>query len=56
MNGFGVGSVVGLGTLIGLGLVSPGAPLAEYISTFVFYGFCAGVLAEVVRFALTFRR
>ena len=55
MNAVGVGLVVGLGTIIGLALVSRDAPIAEYFLTFAFYGFCAGVAFEVLRLAASIR-
>ena len=50
-----MGLVVGLGTIIGLALVSRDATIAEYFLTFAFYGFCAGVAFEVLRLAVSIR-
>ena len=55
MNGLGIGTSVGLGALIGLGIVSPGVQVTEYVATVAFYGFLAGVLFELYRFAFTWR-
>jgi hypothetical protein len=55
MNGIGIGTSVGLGAMIGLGIVSPAAHITEYIATFVFYGFWAGLLFEAYRFAFTWK-
>ena len=41
--------------MIGALLVAPGAPVAEYIATFVFYGFMSGLIFELYRFALTWK-
>lgn len=51
MNGIGVGTAVGLGTMIALGIVSGGGAAIEYIVTFAFYGGFAGAIFEVYRFA-----
>lgn len=50
MNGIGVGTSVGLGCIIGLGLVAPSAPLMEYVATFVVYGILSGLTFETFRF------
>jgi len=55
MNGIGVGTTVGLGAIIGLGIVAPAAPVIEYIATFVFYGFWAGLIFEAYRFAFSWK-
>ncbi len=49
MNGIGIGTSVGLGALIGLGLVAPNAQLVEYVLTFAFWGITAGAAFEGVR-------
>jgi hypothetical protein len=49
MNGFGIGTSVGSGAIIGLGLVAPGAPLLAYALTFLFYGALGGSAFELVR-------
>ena len=53
VNGIGIGSSVGMGAMIGLGLVAPGAQLVEYVTTFAFFGFWSGLLFEAYRFALS---
>lgn len=53
MNGFGVGTAVGLGAIIGLGIVSPSAAIIEYVATFAVYGSLAGLVFEAYRFAFT---
>ena len=53
MNGLGIGTSVGLGGMIGLGLVSPGAQLEEYVATFAFFGIWSGLIFETYRFALS---
>jgi hypothetical protein len=55
MNGLGIGTSVGLGALIGLGIVAPSAPVIEYVATFAFYGFVSGMLFEMYRFAFTWK-
>ena len=56
MNGIGIGTTVGLGALIGLGINSPGAEIVEYVATFAFYGLVSGLLFELYRFAFSYRR
>jgi hypothetical protein len=56
INGIGVGTSVGLGALIGLGIVSPGAATIEFVTTFAFYGFVSGVIFEAYKFAFSWRR
>jgi hypothetical protein len=56
VNGLGIGTTVGLGALIGLGIVAPGAQIIEYLATFAFYGMISGLLFELYRFAFTFKR
>jgi len=52
MNGFGVGTSVGLGALIGLGIVQPGVQIIEYVSTFAFYGLLSGFVFHFWQIAL----
>ena len=56
MNGLGIGVTVGLGALIGSGIVAPGAQVVEYLATFVFYGLMSGLIFELYRFAITYKR
>ena len=53
MNGIGVCLAVGLGTMIGLRIVTPSAPFIEYVATFTFYGGLSGLFFELYRFAFT---
>ncbi len=55
MNGIGIGTSVGLGALIGLGIVDPNVEVMEYVATFAFYGIMSGLLFELYRFAFTWR-
>jgi hypothetical protein len=55
VNGIGIGTAVGLGATIGLGIVSPAAATAEYVATFVFYGFWSGLVFEAYRLAFTWK-
>ena len=55
MSGLGIGTSVGLGAMIGAMLGAPGADVAEYIATFVFYGFWSGLIFEAYRFAFTWK-
>ena len=55
MNGIGIGTSVGLGALIGLGIVNPGVQVIEYVATFGFYGLVSGFLFELYRFAFTWK-
>ena len=55
MNGLGIGTSVGLGALIGLGIVAPDVELTEYLATVFFYGFLSGVLFELYRFAFGYK-
>jgi hypothetical protein len=52
MNGIGIGTSVGLGTLIGLYIVAPGIEITEVFATLFFYGLMSGFLFEIYRFAL----
>lgn len=52
MNGIGIGLTVGLGTTIGLALVSPGAATIEYIASFAFYGGVSGLTFHIWKLAL----
>lgn len=56
MNGLGVGTSVGLGALIGLGIVAPGADIAEYVATAAFYGMLTGIVFELYSFAFGYQR
>jgi hypothetical protein len=52
MNGIGVGTSVGLGAIIGMGIVNTSVQTIEFVSTFIFYGFVSGLLFEGYRMAL----
>jgi hypothetical protein len=56
MNGIGIGTSVGLGAIIGMGIISPGAQVVEYVATFAFYGMLSGIIFELYRFAFTYQR
>jgi hypothetical protein len=53
INGIGVGTAVGLGAIIGLGIVGSSAAIAEYVATFVFYGFMSGLAFHLWKLALS---
>ena len=55
MNGIGIGTSVGLGALIGLGIVQPSSQVIEYVATGAFYGVVTGFLFELYRFAFTWK-
>lgn len=52
MNGIGVGGAVGLGAVIGLRIVSPGAESLEYVASFVVYGSLVGFTFQLWKIAL----
>ena len=56
MSSVGIGTSVGLGAMIGGLLGAPRVAAAEYIGTFVFYGFASGCLFELCRLAFTSTR
>jgi hypothetical protein len=52
MNGVGVGTAVGFGVLIGLGIADPGVQVIEYVATFAFYGLLSGFVFHLYQMAL----
>ena len=52
MNGIGVGTAVGLGCIVALGIVGGSASVIEYVATFSFYGVVTGFIVEMWRMAL----
>lgn len=52
MNGIGIGLTVGLGSTIGLAIISPGAATLEYIATFTIYGSLSGFIFHIWKLAL----
>jgi hypothetical protein len=53
MNAIGVGTAVGLGCIIALGIVAPAAPIIAYVTHFFFYGGLSAFIFEMYRIAFT---
>jgi hypothetical protein len=55
MNGVGIGTSVGLGCVIALGIVAPDARIIAYFTHFLFYGGLSGFIFEMYRMAFAAR-